>query len=345
MEANKRLNISDNPLRPIVFVYSVPKVGSTSIVSSLRLFAVEKIDIIHVHDETMLQVLSGVKDLTVNDWIDYNSKLGKQVYVINVYRQPIERKMSTFFEKIGTFHFNVRDEELHKYSSQLLVQRFNNILMHIGNGDHWLHQYNIPISSSFLFSNVPSTYLQHNEVCHRGVKYITLRLQDSDHWSGILSKWIGLKIKMVRDYEGASKPIKDIYADFKRMYKIPINMLVELVQSPEFTYYHSPEEQAAYYNMWVSKSTSDWKGYSIDEYVLYQQISVDNCHLETVQSNHYLDEGCTCKACGLKRNKMRNEMLKHNVPFATRIVHTNTPLVPKRALTLRRNISYKRIVI
>lgn len=341
MEANKRLNISDNPRRPIVFVYSVPKVGSTSIVSSLRLFGVEKMDIIHVHDETMLQVLSGVTDVTVNDWILYNQQLGKQVYVINVYRQPIERKMSTFFEKIGTFHFNVQETELHKYPMALLVRRFNNIMMHIGNGDHWLHQYNIPLPSSFYVSTEPSAFIERNQVCHRGVKYITLRLQDSEHWGAILSKWLGFKIKIVNDYEGASKPIKHIYAEFKRTYQIPINMLVEIEQTPEFMYYHSADERAAYYNKWVSKSTSEFTGYTLAEYVLYQQISIDNCHLELVQTNHYLDEGCTCKMCSFKRQKIRNELLKNNVQLSTRIVHE----VAKRVKTLRRNISYKRIVI
>ena len=32
--------------------------------------------------------------------------LGKNVYVIDVYRSPIECKISTFFEKVGVYHFN-----------------------------------------------------------------------------------------------------------------------------------------------------------------------------------------------------------------------------------------------
>jgi hypothetical protein len=41
----------------ILFVYTPPKVGSTSLVSSLRFSASHKYLILHVHNETMLNVL------------------------------------------------------------------------------------------------------------------------------------------------------------------------------------------------------------------------------------------------------------------------------------------------
>jgi hypothetical protein len=37
------------------------------------------------------------------------------VYVIDVYRSPIERKMSEFFEKIADMHFNTTEENLNNY--------------------------------------------------------------------------------------------------------------------------------------------------------------------------------------------------------------------------------------
>ena len=58
-EANNLLNITRHPQNnKLVFVYSAPKVGSTSIVSSLRLFGIDKVNIIHIHDEEMLKVLA-----------------------------------------------------------------------------------------------------------------------------------------------------------------------------------------------------------------------------------------------------------------------------------------------
>ena len=49
LEINNKLGIKTGSTNKIVFVYSEPKVGSTTIVSSLRIYEKEKITIIHVH--------------------------------------------------------------------------------------------------------------------------------------------------------------------------------------------------------------------------------------------------------------------------------------------------------
>ena len=64
-QANEILNINKHNYNKLVFVYSAPKVGSTSIVSSLRLFCIEHIDIIHIHDEEMLKVLTKLEGITI----------------------------------------------------------------------------------------------------------------------------------------------------------------------------------------------------------------------------------------------------------------------------------------
>ena len=81
-----------------IFIYTPPKVGSTTLVSSLRVSLGRSYNIIHIHDEVMLSVLTGINGVNVNDIIQYLASNGKEVYVIDVYRTPIERKMSEFFE-------------------------------------------------------------------------------------------------------------------------------------------------------------------------------------------------------------------------------------------------------
>lgn len=65
-KANEILNIKKEDNRKLVFVYTQPKVGSTSIVSSLRLYAINKIQVIHVHDETMLKILGNIENVKYN---------------------------------------------------------------------------------------------------------------------------------------------------------------------------------------------------------------------------------------------------------------------------------------
>ena len=49
IRTNELLKINTSKHNRLVFVYSCPKVGSTSIVSSLRIFGSDKVDIIHIH--------------------------------------------------------------------------------------------------------------------------------------------------------------------------------------------------------------------------------------------------------------------------------------------------------
>ena len=114
VDINEKLYINKNPCNKLVFIYSAPKVGSTSIVSSLRIFGTDKISVIHIHDEEMLRILGRVTGVTINEIILFNKHLGREVYVIDVYRSPVERKISAFFEKIGAYHFNNKDEIVNK---------------------------------------------------------------------------------------------------------------------------------------------------------------------------------------------------------------------------------------
>ena len=154
---NEKLNINKHPNKKIVFVYSAPKVGSTSIISSLRIFGLDKLIIIHIHDEIMLYVLTGIKGVTINEIILYNKHLGRDVYVIDIYREPIERKISAYFEKIGAYHFNDTDQNVNTYNINKVIKRFNRILPHISVGDHFMDKYNIIYPQQFDFEKKYTT--------------------------------------------------------------------------------------------------------------------------------------------------------------------------------------------
>jgi hypothetical protein len=326
-EANKLLNIDrrQNNINKIVFVYSAPKVGSTSIVSSLRLFGIDKMIIIHIHDEEMLKVLINVTDITINEIILFNKYLGKDVYVINVYRSPIERKISTFFEKIGPYHFNNMDHLMNDYNITKVIKRFNNIFHWIGVGDHFIDRYNITIPESF---DHQKKYIM---VVENDIKYITLRLKDSNEWGRILTNIFGFHICTIKDYETSNKPIKKIFNNFKIHYKIPINLLNDLLNNKYLSYYYSDIERQNYYNEWLNKSSNYVNTYSFEQYKLYEEITIENSHLDIIQLDHYFDEGCVCKACSIKRVETTQQILK-GVFVKDRIVHieAKSELLQKR---------------
>jgi hypothetical protein len=303
---NELLNLHKSNIDKIVFIYSAPKVGSTSIVSSLRIFAINYLDIIHIHDEEMLNKLGNIKGITINEIIYFNKHLGKTVYVIDIYRSPIERKISAFFEKIGSYHFNNIDHNINNYNINKVINRFNNIFPFIGNGDHFIDKYNIPLPDKFDYDN---KFLL---VKYFDISYIKLRLKDSSEWDKILSNIFGINIKIVSDYQTNNKSINKLYNEFKNHYKIPINLLNSIKDCKYLNYYYNKEEIQEYILYWSNKATFGKKPYNLIEYSIYDQITMENSHIDYIQFNHYIDEGCKCKACNVKRNKLAVTIINNN---------------------------------
>jgi hypothetical protein len=302
IEANNKLNICDDlsveKNRNLIFIYCPPKVGSTTIVSSIRISAYDKFTVLHIHDELMLKVLCNIENIKVIDIIKYNSSIGKNVYVIDIYRSPIEQKISQYFEKLSTFHFNNSPLLINNYNVDKIIKRFNSLFPHLSNEDHYQDAYKIPIPKNFDYHN---KYILQNI---DGIKYIKLRLKDSNDWHRILSNILNVKIIIINDYETNNKPIKDMFKKFNEQYNIPDNLLKMIYECPKLKYYYSPEERNEYLNKWESKKTWSYQPFSYDEFEFYERISNENKYMVEVQRTHYLDEGCSCKACQMKRNKI-----------------------------------------
>lgn len=79
----------------LIFIYTPPKVGSTTLVTSLRMCCANIANVLHIHDEHMLSVVTGLKNIhnvSVIELIKFNASIGKKVYVMDVYRNQIEKK-------------------------------------------------------------------------------------------------------------------------------------------------------------------------------------------------------------------------------------------------------------
>jgi len=322
------LNVNNN----IIFVYTPPKVASTSIVSSLRLFLSHKFNIIHIHNEKMLSSLinMNIDSITINDIILYNKELGKNVYVIDVFRNPVERKISEYFEQLSSLHFNNTDENLKSYSIQKIINRFNNIYPYIANEDYFMEKYNIIIPEKFDFEK---KYLLFEE---NGIKYIKLRMNDINSWSKILTRIFETEIIIVNDYETKTKSIGEVYKNFKNIYKLPYNYFLLLNECPLLKYYYNDEERNNYLNIWIEKiDNSKIISFTNDEYLFYLKISIENKFYNNyIQANHYMDNGCLCNFCSNKRKEfikklkkgeqINNEKINHDVDLIKKEIIENS---------------------
>jgi hypothetical protein len=243
----------------------------------------------------MLSVLTNYENkenITITELINYNSSIGKNVYVIDVYRNPIERKISEYFEILSSFHFNSTENEIQKYNLDTIIKRFNSIFPFIGNGDYFFDKYNIDVPNQFDFNN---KFLLVNK---ENIKYIKLRLCDSNEWSKILSKIFKIEIITVKDYMTENKIVGDLYKKFKEKYVIPYNLLETVTSCKYFNYYNSEIEKQNYLNKWNSKTfMTSFDPFSLEKYNFYKEITSENQFLNLIQRDHYLDHGCICNSC------------------------------------------------
>ena len=310
--ANMALGISDDfnieKNKNIIFVYTTQKVGSTSLVSSLRLNGAGKFTVVHIHNELMIKVLYGIRDITVMEIVEYNRSLGKNVYVIDIYRSPVEQKISIFFENLNTYHFNSPIDKIKEYDIERIIKRFNELFPHIQTNDHFKNRYGITalIPETFDY-NKKSTIIQ-----NRGITFVKLRLKDSVDWRTILRDVFHFDIYIVSDYETDKKEINEVYKRFKSHYRLPINYYTDfLLGNKGLMYYYSPDEYAEYINSWKMKTDQrPFKPFTSDEYKLYCSITRDNQYMSEIHHEHYIDLGCLCNGCcrqrGLSLIKLKN---------------------------------------
>lgn len=331
-----------------IFIYTPPKVGSTTLVTSLRVSLGKTHNIIHIHDDVMLNVLTGL-NVKVNEIIEYIAKLGKNIFVIDVYRTPIERKMSEYFEKLSPYHFNNTDENISKYSIPRVIRRFNNLYPHLALEEHYFDKYNIDTPIPFDFNKKYT-----NQIIN-GVNYIKLRLIDSYCWHTILTEILHMNIVLINDYQTKDKGHGDLYNRFKEEYKLPINYYEGLKEDKYFLFYYSEEERKTYLAHWENKLCDIYIPYTKSEYIFYVNLYLENQYYNDIQYEHYIDNGCFCKGCGEKRKEMYFKALKgeqvtdkiiHNDVVIERIQEKQNKIIQTinvvNSVKLARNILHQR---
>lgn len=284
-----------NKRQNYIFVYTPPKVGSTTLVSSLRLSLSDNYSVIHIHDDVMLSVLTGINNVTVNEIIYFLANENKKVYVIDIYRTPLERKISEFFEKISIYHFNNSEEHINKYSIKRITDRFNKVFPYLAIDEHYFDKYGIEKPVDFDF-NKKYTIQTVNKI-----DYIKLRLKDVSEWNKILSDIFKRDVLIVNDYLTEDKKISKIYNKFKQEYKVPSNLYNLIEENKGLNVYLTDDERNKYLMNIKTKMVEPVIPYTPDEYKFYINLCLENQFFNDIQSEHYIDCGCICNVCSEKR--------------------------------------------
>ena len=225
------------------FVYCGGKCGSKTLSYTLE-------NSLHVHSNINFQktILNEEKNISIFDIINYNRSNKKHVYIIDSYRTPIERKISSFFENIRTHLPNYKE-----LSIESIIDHFNSKLLARLEEYHSLDEvFRYFRVDPFTKFNFEKKYITKN---YENITFIKIRFQEISEWDSILSKIFNKKIKMVTHNLTETKEIFNLYTEFKKIYKIPKTYIhTQLANDSQFKIYNSPKEQEEYVNKWLLKS-------------------------------------------------------------------------------------------
>jgi hypothetical protein len=308
------MSFNNNLYRDLVILYCPEKVGSTSIVSSIRISTSDKFMVFHTHENKIADVVNlncviNVSDLVLNGTIlNPATNQYRKIYIIDIFRTPIEKKISSFFQKISEIHFNNSESNITSYPIDKIFKRFNDIFVHLDDYDYYNDYYNICYGCNKIekFDFDKKYILQQIG----NVSYIKLRLQDSELWGDILTKILGVKIYMIHDYQTENKSIGQLYKKFKNDYKLPYNYYKLLEKDISLDIYMEPHEKTKYLKNWFEKITKEHVPFTKFEYDFYIKISTENKFYCANSSNlHYNDDGCICLDCEEKRKIVKYNLI------------------------------------
>ena len=205
---------------------------------------------------------AGYKCLKIHSTQDYIQQFGsdnlyktinlssakKKLFIIDSYRTPIERKISSFFQNI---HINIPNYK--SLTMQQLIHIFNLKYLHDIEEYHSINEilnhYNIPLFKEFNFKRGFNIKIVKNKI------FIKLLYKDIDIWNKILSKIFNKNIIIKNDNLSKNKDYIQIYNRFKEKYIVPKNYLIILKKfDKEFRIYNTKEEQFKYILKWWNRS-------------------------------------------------------------------------------------------
>jgi hypothetical protein len=111
-----------------------------------------------------------------------------------------------------------------------------------------------------------------------------------------------------------------LYSTFKNEYKLPSNYLEIIKNDKYLMFYYSEEERKNYLNLWKNKLSEPVISYTESEYLFYVNLNLENQFYNDLQLEHYIDNGCLCKGCSIKRAKML-EKAKKGIAIKEKIIH------------------------
>ena len=168
---------------------------------------------------------------TLYEFIKKSMDSFNKVFVIDVYRTPIERAISSCFQ-------NKSDTTLDNFNYNLLIGENYSCIEEI------LYELKLPRIHKFNFKN------RYNRIVYKNLHIIKIRFQDINDWDKILSTLFKREINIIPDNLSINKSYYNNYKQVLKNIIIPSSYFKSLINSNEFKLYNNNTEINNYILKW-----------------------------------------------------------------------------------------------
>jgi len=220
-----------------VFVYCCGKTGSSTLYKTLMN---NNFKCIHTHSSHFYIYNTRFVEFEPDIFkLIEESSRDKNIYIIDSYRTPIERRLSSFFQHLTNEELEYTYDKIENIIDHLIyeIEDYTSI-------NEVLDYFDLPHFSTFDFKK------KYNILKYKNINFIKLRFQDINEWENILTDIFKKPIKIHNENISESKIYTNLYKEIKNKYKIPKSMIGYIKNDIESKIYLSEEEYNNYINYW-----------------------------------------------------------------------------------------------
>ncbi len=183
------------------------------------------------------------KEYDIFKIIENSSNIYDDIYIIDSYSNPIECKISNFFQ-INEYLFDSLENIINMFNKEYLYYSENYKSL-----NEVLDYYKLPHFNNFDFEK------KYNIVKHKNITFIKLLSNDISSWGVILNNIFQKQFTIYKN-----ELTENIHNLFKEQYKLPREFIyTNLIYDKNFYIYNTLEQQEQYIEYWLSKSIQSIK--------------------------------------------------------------------------------------
>ena len=240
-------------MKPII-VYQMGKVGSSSLSATLDKYSIPSL---HIHRyffgsyETppKNQVKAVIQKLRKRITFDYYSISNKPTRVVSLYRNPLPRNISSFFQNLPAYF---KPAELKKLNFDQLRETFDATQFIQRTPQEW---FDVELKQKTGMDILVHDFDQEvgfGRITNDNWDLFLCAVESLDNLELELAEFLGLeKFQLVEANRSENKWYHDLYIEFLAQYKPDAQLLDQLYSSPTARHFYSPIQLQEFRSRWV----------------------------------------------------------------------------------------------